>query len=31
MIVISLAMEYFTVVDFKGSHFEPEIVRRGVR
>ena len=31
MIVVGLATERFTVVDFKGSHFEREIVLWGVR
>ena len=31
MIVIGLATERFTVVDFEGSHFEREIVLWGVR
>ena len=31
MIVVGLATERFTVVDFKGSHFEREIVLLGVR
>ena len=31
MIVAGLATERFTVVDFKGSHFEREIVLWGVR
>jgi hypothetical protein len=31
MILVGLASERFTVVDFKGSHFDREIVLWGVR